>query len=359
MPAVSLEDFEEKVVHSPNASEEREDSSTQEICDVCRKVFYSRHAFQGHLRGHHHVRNLAAEDDAGKLVSQNTLVSEMNTASLYDSVDLSTGKTPETAEEEFDAFSCLFCTVVSSDMEDNLAHMQRIHGLFIPDQEHLIDMESFLGYLFTIISEFQECLYCSITKNTVEAIQHHMKDKGHCKLKIEQGSEWQLFYELSDSESDAETPKRHTTTSTDDELHLPSGKILGHRSQPRHHHPNAPTRASSSQLTAPKPAEPATPAAAVAASPNPATTEERVDRRTNQQLTVRTGDRLGMIGVPAAQQRALRAVEKMMLKRESRARDAYQAGVQKAGNRQKHFKVCALPGRLIFFVDEKVLSLVA
>jgi len=53
-----------------------------------------------------------------------------------------------------------------------------------------------------------------------------------------------------------------------------------------------------------------------------------------------------MIGVSHQQQRALRAVEKVMLKRETRARDAYHADVQRSSNWQKFFKV---PTRTVGF----------
>lgn len=335
--------FEHRLVHFSVTPQEREDFSIQKTCEVCNKAFHSSQAYQDHLGSQNHARNLAAVDVLGTSASQdNTLIGEINALSLESSDEIDGEMLQETAEKEFISSACLFCPVVSSDMQDSLIHMQRTHGLFIPDQGYLIDTESFLGYLFTIISEFRECLYCSITKSTVEGIQHHMKDKGHCKINFVEGSEWSLFYEHSESESDNEAPNNyvatgHTTNSgtalLDAELHLPSGKILAHRSQARHRRPKSQSRTSSSALTASSLAKSA------AASPS-TTSRGTNEARTSQQLTIRSSDRLGMIGVPAQQQRALRAVEKMMLKCESRARDTYQAGVQKAANRQKFFKAC-------------------
>jgi pre-60S factor REI1 len=352
---VSSTTFEDHVVISSVTSQEREDTSNQKACGACSKVFYSKQVYQGHLRSQSHARNVAVNGIEDQSASQHAIsVTEMNTISLETLDGSSAERFQETVEEEFTPSVCLFCTTVSSDMQDNLTHMQRNHGLFIPDQEHLIDIEVFLGYLFAIISEFQECLYCSVTKSTVEGIQHHMKDKGHCKINIKQGSEWQLFYEYPDSESETENSKSRMPPShnmvdqitSTDELHLPSGKILGHRSQVSYHRPNITTRASSPALTASTLAEGAT------TSPTPGATGSN-ETRPDQQLTVRKSDMLGMIGVSSQQQRALRPVEKMMLKRESQARDANQAGVQKTANRQKFFKV--FPGKTMFCVDDRVL----
>ena len=46
-----------------------------------------------------------------------------------------------------------------------------------------------------------------------------------------------------------------------------------------------------------------------------------------------------MVGVPEAQQCAMRVTEKKMLKLEMRARNEYRAAVEKGGNQQKYFKV--------------------
>lgn len=334
--------FEEQVVRTSFTSQEKEDSLSRETCEVCRKVYNSRQAYQSHLRSQNHGRIAAGTTAQSSLGSQvDTPDAEMNALSLDKSEDMNLETGQDTAEEEFILSACLFCPVNSSDMSNNLIHMQKVHGLFIPDQEHLIDMESFLGYLFQVISEFQECLYCSITKSTVEGIQHHMKDRRHCKLNFEEGSEWRLFYEYSDSDSDTKISESGMTVSTstkggiislDDELRLPSGKILGHRSQTRHHRSDLQSRESSAALTAPSLADPG--------GESPTMSTGSHETRTSQQVTIRNSDRLGLIGVPVQQQRALRAVERMILKRESRARDAYQAGLQKAANRQKFFKVC-------------------
>jgi hypothetical protein len=74
-------------------------------------------------------------------------------------------------------------------------HMHKAHGLFIPDQQHLIDLDSFLGYLSFLISEFHECLYCESIKGSPEAAKHHMTSKGHCRINFEGTARWEEFYD--------------------------------------------------------------------------------------------------------------------------------------------------------------------
>lgn len=78
--------------------------------------------------------------------------------------------------------SCLFCNYDSPTVALNIVHMERIHSMFIPERQYLIDLEGLIGALQQRIHEFHECLYCGKVKNTSLAVQTHMRDKGHCKI---------------------------------------------------------------------------------------------------------------------------------------------------------------------------------
>jgi pre-60S factor REI1 len=117
-----------------------------------------------------------------------------------------------------------------------------------------------------------------------------------------------------------------------DELRLPSGKILGHRSRarqprrnPNHTERSPPPR---QQLLTESGGE-------AESSPLPMVTMESKDRR----LATRSGTEMSMIGVPELQQRALMAVEKKMEGMATRARNEYQARLERDGNSQKRFRV--------------------
>jgi pre-60S factor REI1 len=135
----------------------------------------------------------------------------------------------------------------SSAVELSVKHMQKDHGLFIPNKEYLIDLEAFLKYLFTIITEFYECFYCGNTKDSTVAIRQHMISKGHCSRRPDADSEYEDFYDVNSDvevDSDAEIERSEKTkcpevlVPIDNELHLPSGRTLGHRSQARHYRQN-------------------------------------------------------------------------------------------------------------------------
>lgn len=78
--------------------------------------------------------------------------------------------------------SCLFCNLESQDVLSNVAHMERSHGMFIPEKQYLVDMEGLLASLQQRVQEFNECLFCGKVKSNAFAVQTHMRDTGHCKI---------------------------------------------------------------------------------------------------------------------------------------------------------------------------------
>lgn len=248
-------------------------------------------------------------------------------------------------ERDHTPMQCLFCSIRSATMDDNVEHMSKFHGLFLPYQEELEDAEGLLSYLFNIISEFHECLYCGKTKETIEGIRSHMIDKGHCKIALE--DELDQFYDFkggSEASSEDETirDEKHEDVNkslpplehdfhpdSDHELRLPSGRILGHRSLSRyyrqnlHSYPTPAERAANRAITAADDAD--------GGSPMP-------DHPGRQIATMARGE-MGMIGVSDFEKRALRATEKKALKQETRAKNQHEWRVNKESNHQKHYRV--------------------
>ena len=125
----------------------------------------------------------------------------------------STSTTPATSEavdepmEEHPLSRCLFCNYDSPTMKLSVLHMSKIHGLFIPEQKYLTDLESLLRYLQTKIHLNNECIYCHKLKTTTSGIQTHMRDKGHCMIAFETSDEMVeigQFYDFSSTYSDDE-----------------------------------------------------------------------------------------------------------------------------------------------------------
>lgn len=103
--------------------------------------------------------------------------------------------------------SCLFCNYESPTISLNVTHMERIHSMFIPEKQYLVDLEGLLSSLQEQIQELHECLYCGALKNNAYAVQTHMRDKGHCRIPFDTENE-QLeigdYYDFRSTYSDEE-----------------------------------------------------------------------------------------------------------------------------------------------------------
>lgn len=245
-------------------------------------------------------------------------------------------------EETLMSSRCLFCNVESPTLHDNLQHMEQAHGMFVPERESLEDAEGLFSYLFTVIHKFHECLYCGKLKDTASGIKSHMIDRGHCMIAF--GEELDQFYDFEREENEAplkhdgsnvqETenvkasePQHNFHPETDQELYLPSGRTLGHRSLARYYRQNL--------HSYPTPAERAARRAITASTVDEASP---LSTPTGRQLTTMSRHEMGMIGVGDFERRALRATEKKALKQETKARNHFEAKVNKEANHQKHFR---------------------
>jgi len=102
---------------------------------------------------------------------------------------------------------CLFCNYDSPTFKLSIMHMTKYHGMFIPEQRYLVNLEGLVTWLHERIFKAHECLYCHKLKGSVEGIQTHMRDKGHCMIAFE--SEGDMvnvgqFYDFSSTYSDQE-----------------------------------------------------------------------------------------------------------------------------------------------------------
>jgi pre-60S factor REI1 len=210
--------------------------------------------------------------------------------------------------------------------------MSQAHSFFIPDSEYLFDIESFLSYLFVIISVFHECLLCGSLRSTKFAVQDHMRGKGHCRVDLEdEQNQFKQFYDFS-GDMDAEVvdlDEEVILVPDEDKLHLPSGKTLGHRSRVRHIRRRLSERSS--------PASHSRQQLLTEVESEMVPTESK-----DQRVVMRAGTTTSMIGVPELQHRALIAVEKKMLMIETAARNEYQFILEKGGNKQKRYRAAGI-----------------
>jgi pre-60S factor REI1 len=261
LPPISSEVFTEKVLQaqaSTTAAASR--AAYEKTCTVCARTYFSENAYQNHLGSTKHKAKLAmagdksVDDGTSSVMSStfslgepmptqesidsdaeeefNEVVEGIKKTNLKDvppltrrpsrphhsaagmdgdegSVKTSSSVTAadEELSEEAALKRCLFCNYDSPSVPLNASHMERIHGMFIPERNYLVDLEGLIGSLYEKIHEYHECLYCGKLKPSVFGLQTHMRDKGHCKVRFDTEEE-QLeigeFYDFRSTYSDDE-----------------------------------------------------------------------------------------------------------------------------------------------------------
>jgi pre-60S factor REI1 len=246
---------------------------------------------------------------------------------------------------------CLFCTKDSDSLETNLEHMASEHGLYIPEIEHLSSLETMVGYLRTVITEYNECLYCGMIKQSAESIRRHMLDDGHCMINLEREPELLEFWEFSDSDghdtNDEEASKpraqRTDTAASRDlpqgEYTLPSGKIVGSKSKAREarlyaHRTTVAAKETSSRMITEAPT--ANTDKTSSADPDESLISTQGGTR-DRILAVR--DAVGLVGVSEQQIRSLITVQRKMQRQQAIVRASAAWAGEKGGTHQKHYKV--------------------
>ncbi|KAL3595420.1 C2H2 zinc finger transcription factor [Fusarium poae] len=162
-------------------------------------------------------------------------------ATLLNKDIIESTKEPEQVAS-FTPGQCLFCPTSSPTLEEGMIHMQKSHGLFVPQQEHLtVDLETFFRYLHLVIFNYRECLHCGTSRSTVQAVQQHMTGKGHCKFDVSEDSEFADFYDFYQTEDDlsdesvnedgSKKESDHKPLQIDqDSMRLPSGRLISKKS---------------------------------------------------------------------------------------------------------------------------------
>ncbi|KAI1429862.1 C2H2 type zinc-finger-domain-containing protein [Xylaria sp. FL1777] len=265
LPPISSEVFTEKVLQARAATAAEADrAGFQQLCEVCQRTYYSENSYRNHVSSQKHKakeaalsrRGGATIDDASSVMSSafslgdpipapseevdsdaevefNEVVEGLQKTSLKErpspvkrpsnpvhsigTQDQEEHAVPEQPGEAITETgtsvpaatlkSCLFCNYNSPTIPLNVIHMERIHGMFIPEKQYLIDLDGLITSLQQRIQEYHECLYCGKIKNTVPAVQTHMRDKGHCMIPFTTEEDQLIigdFYDFRSTYSDAE-----------------------------------------------------------------------------------------------------------------------------------------------------------
>ncbi|KAL8966550.1 MAG: hypothetical protein Q9183_003322, partial [Haloplaca sp. 2 TL-2023] len=274
-------------------------ASFQRQCEACQKTYYSENAYQNHLGSQKHRLRLAAlhsgdmakdpevESVVSSAISLGEPISTATTRAIDPEAEAEFSKVvdgiTETKLDDQDVVSrrpsrphhsghderpehplsqpmtsestpvpsrprtppqvaptiplkdCLFCNYGSPTFKLSVLHMTKFHGLFIPEQPYLVDLEGLVAYLYVKITEDNECLYCHKIKGSKESIQTHMRDKGHCMIAytseaemVEVGQFYDFRSSYSDPESDLgeDNDEEVETSETDGGVKLVGKKCL-------------------------------------------------------------------------------------------------------------------------------------
>jgi pre-60S factor REI1 len=261
LPPVTAEEFQRRVLVQ-REKDDLDNKTTSVHCKVCRKTFNTQNAFENHLNSKKHKIGLldnpspTHENQTG--MNEDSQEPKSSSEVKYShstnmEVDSDNSEVEEIDSDEWDEEenpilnnNCLFCSHHSANMIKNLKHMTLEHSFFIPDAEYIIDMKGLLTYLGEKVSQGFMCLWCNERGKTfysVQAVQQHMQDKGHCKM-LHEGealAEYADFYDYSSSYPDQQEQNADEEVSipvldgSDFQLVLPSGATIGHRSLMRYY----------------------------------------------------------------------------------------------------------------------------
>eukprot|EP00741_Cyanophora_paradoxa_P011229 tig00020554_g10849.t1 len=258
LPPVDLATFNTKVLPLQSTAQNEAGASSVE-CSICMKAYSSQSALESHLRSRKHKENEAKSQtiargggvhekaphrgarDAGagvgvpppaagaaarpepprrefgagigftipRAVDEDAPMEEAEEEAGAEDGGRRPGETEEEMMERkirtakrLELEDCLFCRTRSPDFQQNVEHMTKVHGFFIPDVEYLRDVEGLVRYLGEKVAVGNVCLYCNgkgRSFHSLDAVQKHMVSKSHCKLRYEEEDEEEFgeYYDFS------------------------------------------------------------------------------------------------------------------------------------------------------------------
>ncbi|KAM0719430.1 hypothetical protein Q7P37_005335 [Cladosporium fusiforme] len=259
--------------------------------------------------------------------------------------DSTANPTSHSSEYTFDASQCLFCNQSHADLDCNLQHMSKIHGLQIDPANLLVDLETLLAYLHFVISEYYECLYCGTQRSTRQAVQQHMMGKGHCRYDLtNEEAEIRDFYDTSSSDSDTKEDVRQRLSA----MRASDNSQLSPKARLRRPRPSKRSDRHTSDMMGPQDdqALPTTPSSFMNGEPSSDNTERPSHslgalsaRALKQEVThdkqlsrLRANDLRSLMNLPVSQQRALLATHHKQMEKGRRTEQVKQSNLERAGN---------------------------
>ncbi|BAM39817.1 uncharacterized protein TOT_020000088 [Theileria orientalis strain Shintoku] len=152
------------------------------------------------------------EKNAGKNSQNNPKTVDFKAKAGADGI-----KSPEKYQKhmEFDPKRCLFNSVVSKSIEENVKYMETHYTFFLPEKEYIADLEGLLRHIHRKIYEENTCLYCDRLFSDQYATLHHMEAKQHHKINDDKFDQISSYYDFVNSYvnlimESSSTPKTNT-----------------------------------------------------------------------------------------------------------------------------------------------------
>lgn len=125
---------------------------------------------------------------------------------------------------------CLFCGKLFDNAELALEHMSS-HSFRIPYPDKIKDKQKLMNYLAEKVGIGNCCVYCHRFFRSLNAVRDHMIGKCHCAITFDE--EIEEFYE-----PETGIIQCNYYIDENDEMHLPNGKIIGHKKYQRYYKQN-------------------------------------------------------------------------------------------------------------------------
>ncbi|XQJ29074.1 zinc-finger protein, conserved [Leishmania guyanensis] len=211
-------------------------------CTLCNKTFRSVQTLQTHVRSTAHLmrkeqRIITRDSEAASMLTSTSLGSaamglhrrhnaKKSAAVRGDTKKAGPKVDVEEREEDTSEVRCMFCGFLSSTVESNMHHLERVHNFTIPLEAHCVNRAALLAYLARKTNGLM-CIVCNEhtrSFKSLEALRDHMRETNHERLIL--SPEYQEFYDvaLDDPESVKPVPLEGVRG---DELVLTHDKATG------------------------------------------------------------------------------------------------------------------------------------
>eukprot|EP01015_Nassula_variabilis_P021642 TRINITY_DN387_c0_g1_i9.p1 TRINITY_DN387_c0_g1~~TRINITY_DN387_c0_g1_i9.p1 ORF type:complete len:314 (+),score=69.49 TRINITY_DN387_c0_g1_i9:85-1026(+) len=173
-----------------------------EKCTICNKTFSTKKTYEQHLKSAKHKESLKKSTTNSKTSSVLGDVKPSSEAlSESQSKEIQSTKSEIITAAQQPREVCLFCNKMSSNLNENLVHMRKVHSFFVLDRQYCSNIEGLLTFLAKKIFKEVKCIFCNNegakSFKSAEALQSHMISKGHCFMNNEHFFEYQEYYDYS------------------------------------------------------------------------------------------------------------------------------------------------------------------